>query len=39
MTTGDGAAATTVHPLALWAERVLLAGIGLLGLGTILVPP
>jgi hypothetical protein len=37
MTTGDGASAATVHPLALWAERLLLAGIALLGLGTMLV--
>ncbi len=34
--TSDVAEATTTHPLALWAERALLAGIGLLGLGTIL---
>ncbi len=37
MTTDDVARNATVHPLATWSDRVLLAGIVLLGLGTILV--
>ncbi len=37
MTTGDIAPTAAVHPLGAWSFRALLAGIGLLGLGTILV--
>ncbi len=37
MTTGDVAQTATVHPLGAWSVRVLLAGIGLLGVGTVLV--
>ncbi len=37
MTTGDVAPAAAVHPLGTWSVRALLAGIALLGVGTILV--